>query len=382
MAGIYIHIPFCKSRCIYCGFYSTTSLSLIDDYVRTVCLELSMRKDYLRGDPVSTIYFGGGTPSQLRLAHLETILNSIYNIYNVEAKEITVECNPDDLDNGTDGSALLSALQGMGVNRLSLGIQTFDDVRLRFLRRRHTSSQAVAAVGRAQAAGFDNISVDLMFGFPGQSLQAWQQDLHRAVSLDVQHLSAYSLMYEEGTQLERMLTQGEITEISDDLSLTMYEHLLDTMALNGFEHYEISNFARPGRQSLHNSGYWQGVPYLGIGAGAHSFDGNTRQYNADDIGKYLKAEASLIFPVTLEQLSPNERYNEFVFTSLRTRQGLDLQLLADRFGPTLLKYCLRNAEAHLRSGRLNKTGNRLHLTRHGLFISDSIMSDLMMVDND
>ena len=370
MAGIYAHIPFCKSRCVYCGFFSTTSLEKRSVYVDAVVEELKRRRHYLAGEPIDTIYLGGGTPSVLPLAQTGRILDAIYNIYNVrEGAEVTLEGNPDDLT-----PDFLHDLKSLGVNRLSMGVQTFDDARLAFLHRRHSARQAVDAVRSAVQAGFQNISIDLMFGFPMQTLDDWKCDVQKALSLGVQHISAYSLMYEEGTRLQQMLEAGTIAELDEEASLQMYEYLIDTLSAASFRHYEISNFALPGKESRHNSGYWQGVPYLGVGAGAHSYDGRNRHYNADSLASYLAGE-----PLVEEQLTENERYDEFVFTGLRTSQGLNLTLLEQRFGTASLRYCLHNAQPHLRSGRLALSDNTLRLTRQGLFVSNDIMSDLMQV---
>ncbi|MBO7559240.1 MAG: radical SAM family heme chaperone HemW [Bacteroidaceae bacterium] len=369
MAGIYLHIPFCKSRCIYCGFFSTTSLQKRHDYVDAVVEELRQRRSFLANQPIDTIYFGGGTPSQLPSDELERMLDAIYHLYNVrEGAEVTLEGNPDDLT-----PSFLQRIRQMGVNRLSMGVQSFDDARLRFLHRRHTAAQAIQAVRDVQAAGFTNLSIDLMFGFPGQTLDQWKQDVQTALSLQVQHLSAYSLMYEEGTLLERMLSAGEITEVDEEVSLQMYEYLMDALEAAGYEHYELSNFALPGRQSRHNSSYWHGIPYLGVGAGAHSYDGYDRFYHPDALEPYMADVLSL----EVEHLSTHERYDEFVFTALRTSEGLSLSALEKQFGVAAKEYCLQNAQRHLKAGLLSHTGDILCLTRHGLFISNEVMSDLM-----
>lgn len=372
MAGIYLHIPFCKSRCIYCGFFSTTSLQRRHDYVSAVVDELHLRSKFLADTPIDTIYFGGGTPSQLPPAELERMLHAIYHIYNVrENAEVTLEGNPDDMT-----PALLYRLLQMGINRLSLGVQTFDDARLHFLHRRHTAAQAIQAVRDAQKAGFTNISIDLMFGFPNQKLNQWRQDVQTALSLQVQHLSAYSLMYEEGTQLERMLTDGTLSELDDEISLRMYEYLLDALSGAGYEHYELSNFALPGMRSRHNSSYWHDVPYLGVGAGAHSYDGHNRYHHLDSLSHYMDN----VLSGETEHLTEQERYDEYVFTSLRTSDGLNLADLERRFGTSFKKYCLQNAQKHLKAGLLSLAGDIVCLTRRGLFISNEIMSDLMWVD--
>lgn len=369
MAGIYLHIPFCKSRCIYCGFFSTTSLQKRHDYVEAVVKELHQRHSFLGDEPVDTIYFGGGTPSQLPPDEIEYLLHTIFNIYNVrEGVEITLEGNPDDMT-----SVMLQRLHKMGINRLSMGVQTFDEERLCFLHRRHTAAQAIQAVRDAQAAGFSNISIDLMFGFPHQTLDEWKRDLQTALSLQIQHISAYSLMYEDGTVLERMLTNGMIREVDEEVSLQMYESLMDTLKDAGYVHYEISNFSLPGMQSRHNSSYWHGIPYLGVGAGAHSYDGHDRFYHPDSLEEYISDPYVLV----TEKLTDNERYDEYVFTSLRTAEGLRLTTLELMFGASCKEYCLQNAQRHLKAGLLSLTGGTLRLTRRGLFISNEVMSDLM-----
>lgn len=371
MAGIYIHIPFCKSRCIYCGFFSTTSLNKHREYVGALVNELDFRRDFLKGEVIDTIYFGGGTPSVLSASEIERVVTTIYNIYNVRAKaEVTLEGNPDDLS-----PAFLKDLMQVGINRLSIGVQTFDEQRLRFLHRRHTAEQAIRAVQDAQCAGFANISVDLMFGFPRQTLAEWQSDVQKALSLRVQHLSAYSLMYEEGTCLGEMLNAGEVEEVDEEISLQMYEYLMDAVSDAGFRHYELSNFALPGMESRHNSSYWHGIPYLGVGAGAHSYDGRNRCFNVESLDEYMKG-----CPPVVEVLTDHERYNEYVFTGLRTAEGLHLDDLEQRFSASCKDYCLCAAMPHIASGRMMREGGVLKLTRKGLFVSNDVMSDLMLVD--
>ena len=371
MAGIYVHIPFCQSRCIYCSFFSTTSLALRHEYVDVVLRELSERKDFLAEAEVETIYFGGGTPSQLPKEEIERILRHIYNIYNVcEGAEITLEGNPDDMT-----LPFLQSLRHMGINRLSMGVQTFDDERLKFLHRRHTAERAMRAVQDAQAVGFDNISIDLMFGFPKQTLAEWREDVRKALALNVQHISAYSLMYEEGTFLGKMLERGEVAEVNEEVAIAMYYELIDALSSKGYEHYELSNFALCGKRSRHNSSYWRGVPYLGVGAGAHSFDGKNRCSNVESLSAYMTGA----LPV-YEELTEHERYDEFVFTGLRTAEGISLAELAEKFGERYKQYCLENAQKHLEAGRLILVTDVLKLTRQGLFVSNDVMSDLMWVE--
>ncbi|MCM1107496.1 MAG: radical SAM family heme chaperone HemW [Clostridium sp.] len=390
MSGIYIHIPFCQRRCIYCDFFSTTRTDEIPRYVNALTEELKLRQTYLKADKLSggptiidTVYLGGGTPSQLKPELVEKLLGTLHAHYDVNPKaEITVEANPDDV---TDEWA--RALRGMGVNRISMGVQTFDDNRLRFLCRRHTGRQALDAVELCRKAGFDNISLDLIYGLPEQTVEEWSQDVKQAISTGVEHLSAYALIYEEGTALWRLREAGRVAETAEEVSLRMFEYLITELESAGFEHYEISNFARPLRRSRHNSSYWQGIPYLGCGAAAHSFDGQSRQWNAADIDHYIQGvehlhrhgDGTLLWE--REQLTREELYNERIITSIRTREGLDMQRLQRDFGEEAVKYCLRMAAPHL-SGEtllLTDSNRRLRLSRTGIFVSDGIMSDLLMV---
>lgn len=380
MAGIYVHIPFCKSRCVYCGFYSTTMLPWRNRYVDAVCREMQLRAREWSSHSFSTVYLGGGTPSQLSVSQLERLFLHIINIYRVEeGAEITIECNPDDI---TDDFAL--GLRSLRINRVSMGVQTFSDARLRFLHRRHTASQVLLAVERLKRMGIDNISIDLMFGFPDETLAQWEEDIDSALSLDVQHLSAYSLMYEEGTLLYKMrceqIASGHAdVERDEELSVAMYEMLVDRLESAGFEHYEISNFAKrtPRRsfRSRHNSSYWQGVPYIGVGAAAHSYDIDTRQWNVADIRQYIKRISQGILPAEKEILTEELRYNDAITTALRTCEGISYTDLPEKFR----SYLLQQAQKHIWQGLLVQADGHLRLTRKGLFISDSIMSDLVYV---
>lgn len=365
MAGLYVHIPFCKSRCIYCGFYSTTLLALCDHYVAAVCREWDMRRASLK-DSVHTIYIGGGTPTVLSADQLSRLMAHLGGTAN----EVTVECNPDDIDD-----AWAAAMRSCGVNRVSLGAQTFNDQRLRFLRRRHTASQIAQAVASLRTAGFDNISIDLMYGFPGETIADWQYDLDVATGLGVEHVSAYALTYEEGTTLYRMLQEGRVEEIDEELSRQMYYMLCERMKSEGYEHYEISNFAQPGRSSLHNSGYWNQTPYIGLGAAAHSFDGTCRQWNIADVKSYIESVEQGQPLTESETLDPHTRYNDIVMTALRTCEGLRIDSL-DR---EHRDYCLSNARRYIEGGQLVIVGDVLRLSESGIFVSDMVMADLMWV---
>lgn len=378
MAGIYVHIPFCKSRCIYCDFFSTTSLTERDRYVAAIKKELELRINYLPSNTeIETIYFGGGTPSMLSASQLCDILKHIKHIYQVSNDaEITAEGNPDDLNED-----FLRSIREGGFNRLSMGIQTFNDRRLEFLCRRHTAEIAKRSIENARKVGFDNISIDLMYGFPNESLEDWNSDIDQALLLAPEHISAYSLMYEEGTQLYKMLESGRIEEIDEDISVAMYNLLIERLRSSGYEHYEISNWGKPSMHSRHNSSYWEGIPYLGVGAGAHSFDGNSRQWNPNSLEEYLEGITSHNPIIEKEVLTPNQRFNEMVMTGLRTAKGINLKRLETLLGEHRLEYCIKNARPHIEAGRLElcDNTNSMRLTRNGLFVSDDIMSDLMML---
>lgn len=378
MSGLYIHIPFCKSRCIYCGFYSTTEREFVPRYVEALCEELRLRSsEEAASAGLDTIYMGGGTPSQLQMKHIDAILDTIYKYYKVkDCAEITMECNPDDV---TEESS--QWIKDTAVNRVSMGAQTFHASLLHFIRRRHTPEQVEDAVERLRRAGIGNISVDLMFGFPGESLAQWREDIDSALRLGVEHLSAYSLMYEEGTALYRMLEQGYVEECADEVYEEMYYILIDRLADSGYEHYEISNFARSGFRSRHNSSYWQGVPYIGVGAAAHSYDGNTRQWNVSDIRRYAESLERGQVPAEVEVLTADMKYDDAVMTRLRTKEGLGLDYVALAFGSEYRNFLMQEAERHLRDGllRLDETTKSLVLTRKGLMLSDTVMSDLMRV---
>ncbi|MBQ7422015.1 MAG: radical SAM family heme chaperone HemW [Prevotella sp.] len=364
--SLYIHVPFCQSRCIYCDFYSTTRPAThAAPYVRALEAEMAARAE--EAPSVSTVYLGGGTPSQLTPQQIEDVFRAIHSHFRIASgAEITVELNPDDVT-----PTLSRLLKALGVNRTSLGVQTFSDTRLQFLRRRHDARQAREAVeGLAREIG--NVSVDLIYGLPGQTEADWAEDVRTALNLPVTHLSAYALTYEPGTRLWQMRERGEVQETDDESSRSMYMALKDMAEQAGFEHYEVSNFARPGYASRHNNAYWLGLPYIGLGPGAHSYDGKRiRRRNLPDLHAYNSAPGSP--PAEREELTDTELYDELVMTRLRLREGITLDTLsaADR------DFLLNAAAPHLSRGTLAHSGNRLHLTREGLFVSDAIMADLM-----
>ena len=396
MAGIYIHIPFCRSRCIYCGFYSTTALELRQRYVDALCREMELRlEERALLFPLSTIYLGGGTPSQLSFDQLNQLFIYINKVYDlVSPSEITIEVNPDDVT-----GEFAAALKQLPINRVSMGIQTFNDQRLRFLRRRHTAQQAIDAVERLRAAGISNLSIDLMYGFPDETLADWEADIESALALNVEHISAYCLMIEEGTPLHQLFRGYEGTEVreyenspnadsnlapphpltpappTEEAERSMYYTLIDRLTAAGYEHYEISNFACPGYRSRHNSSYWNGTPYIGLGAAAHSYDVRSRSWNVADINAYIEGIEQGGRRYEEELLDDDTRYNDTITVGLRTCEGISLDTLSKKHKD----YCIKNARRYLDDGLLEIVDQHLRLTRSGLFVSDMVMSDLMMV---
>lgn len=373
--GIYIHIPFCKSRCIYCGFYSTTNKELKERYVDALIREIHMRKDdfarlgtSLSPSSTSTVYFGGGTPSSLSVCDIERIVGALESTFNGTPSEVTLEMNPDDVTKD-----YIKAVRQMGINRISMGIQTFDDSRLQFIRRRHNASQAEKAVMTIREEEIHNVSIDLMFGFPNQTMDEWVTDIDKAIALHPTHISAYSLMYEEDTPLFRMLQKGEINQIDDETSLAMYTELINRLTANGYEHYEISNFAMPGYRSVHNSSYWHDTPYLGFGAAAHSYNKDTRSWNIPDLKKYIESIESGVLPSESEVIDADTHYNDLITTALRTREGLNLDDLPQKYR----EYALVNARKSISEHLLEATDSHIRLTREGLFVSDMVMSELI-----
>ena len=415
MFGLYIHIPFCASRCFYCGFYSTTSarkkaerLSVEEQYVNALCHEMELRmekSDDMFGRKMtglSSIYLGGGTPSLLSFNSLQKIFQTIDKVYHIGLEwnkedntcstatpiEITMECNPDDVT-----EEFAQNLRSLPINRISMGAQTFSDERLHFLHRRHTADEVKNAVKRLRGIGIKNISVDLMFGFPNETLEEWNDDIERLLALDIEHISAYSLMYEKGTPLFRLLQEGKVKEIDEELYRQMYDTLIDRLAKAGYEQYEISNFAKLDVQSpkfniqtskskiqslyrsQHNSSYWQNIPYIGIGAAAHSYGNGKRSWNVADIKAYITAIQKNRLPSEEEIIDADTHYNDIIMTALRTCEGIDLSILPAEYRT----YLIRLAKPFQQQGLLKEDNGKLHLTRNGIYVSDSIMSDLMKV---
>lgn len=361
MAGLYVHIPFCKKRCLYCDFFSTTLLERRDEYVETVLQEISARKNEA-GEPIRTIYIGGGTPSTLEVRHIQSLLMSIGT---EDAVEVTMELNP-----GDASKTYLRALRQAGVNRLSMGVQSFDDRLLQLIGRRHSAMQAKEAVRMAQEAGFDNISIDLIYALPTQTTAQWKADIETSLQLGVQHISTYGLMYEQGTALTRMLEQGAIEPVDEDTENALYDYLCERLQQAGLEHYEVSNFALPGYTSKHNSSYWNGTPYVGVGVGAHSYIRNERSWNPDDLDAYIEGIRRGTLVRESETLTETDLYNERIMLGLRTSHGIA--------GPFPMQ-CRSVIESKLQKGLLRKTDDgRLVATQQGLHILNRIIEELMI----
>lgn len=375
MAGIYIHIPFCKQRCNYCAFYSSTLYNLREEYTDALCKELRMRRDYVSDDTIGTIYFGGGTPSTLAIEQLKKICDTIYSYYPVsESPEITIECNPDDLT-----PEFLSQLRTLPFNRISMGVQSFNDTQLKRLGRRHTAESARQAIMNARNAGYSNISIDLMFALPGSTAEEWQHDLDSAIAQKPDHISAYNLMYEEGTPLYRALQRGDFEELGEDENVEQFGMLIKTLKGAGYRHYEISNFAISGKESLHNSSYWNDTSYIGCGAAAHSYNGTSREWNIADIKAYIEGINSGKRSFEVECLSEEERYNDAILTRLRTSDGIPIEWMKERFSAGLNAFMQRTAKKEIALGNLKEENGHLSLTEKGIFISDAVIRELIYV---
>ena len=373
MAGIYIHIPFCKSFCSYCDFYSITDNSLKDALVQAVIRESSLRSSYLEGEIVETVYFGGGTPSLLEPATAANLISDLKKKFPFsDDTEITFEVNPDDVYEG-----LFIELKKAGINRISLGVQSWDDKRLRYLGRRHDAAQSARALEMVFREGIKNVSVDIIYGVPGMTSADLKADLEKTFAFPVIHLSAYHLTVEEGTRFGRMKKEGKLKETDEETSASMFSLLGKVCREHGFIHYEISNFAKEGFISRHNSSYWKQVPYLGLGPSAHSFDGRSRQWNVPDVRKYIKAISSGEIPCEREELDRITVFNEYVMTSLRTMWGIDLTHVEEFYDKELHDYLVNLSGKYIRYGLMKKEKNTLVLTDQGRMISDNIIAELL-----
>ena len=396
MAGIYLHIPFCKSKCGYCGFYSLPSIKLKDKFLEALKQEIDQRADYLNGVTVGTIYFGGGTPSLLNADEIRDLLKLISDHYDIaKDPEITLEANPDTLS-----LAYLKALREIGINRLSIGIQSFFDNDLQYLGRKHDANHARQCLVWAKQAGFENLSIDLIYGLPTSNADQWNRNLDLFFEANIPHLSAYALTLEPNSILTKQIELGKALPVSEDDALRDYDILCRRAAENGFLHYEISNFCQSGWHSKHNASYWFGTPYLGLGPSAHSFDGKSRQWNFSSVEKYYNAfchcEQSEAIQTTKidccvvpsrndknprgmsekEQLTPEQLYDEYVMLRLRTHWGIDLKWLKREMGERFSSYCEQQAQPLIQQGKLTQTREFLYLNDHQMLFADGVAEAL------
>ncbi len=375
MAGIYIHIPFCKQACHYCDFHFSTSLKKKEPLLAALYKELVLRAGELEGQKVASLYFGGGTPSLLQAKEVRSLIDCVKENYALSKDaEITLEANPDDLDLDK-----ISALASTEVNRLSIGIQSFVDEDLNLMNRAHTSDQSHRSLELAKDH-FENISIDLIYGIPNLTTENWRRNLEWALHYDVPHISSYALTVEPRTALKAFIEKGLIQEIDEQVVEEQFYVLIDELETNGYQHYEISNFGKPGYLARNNTAYWQGKSYIGIGPSAHSYDGHSRSWNVRNNSKYIEGLDKGILPMEQEKLSKKDRYNEYVMTGLRTQWGISLEKLKDDFGPAYLEYLLEQATQYLNESQLYLEGNVLLLSKKAKFLADGIASHLFMLN--
>lgn len=382
MTGIYIHTPFCKSKCAYCNFFSIASESKINDYVEALKKEIVLRKNYLGGETVKTIYFGGGTPSLLSVKNIEEILELLNKNYEIIPNpEITLEINPDTIDREK-----MSSLKQIGINRMSVGIQSFDDEDLRYLGRRHDSKHAMQVLEDLKHTDFEKITLDLIYGMPTLTEEKWNKNLDIFFSTGITHLSAYALTVEPKTILGQRIEKGDLQSVSEEETICHYNILVERTKENDFEHYEISNFAKEGFRSQHNSIYWRDEKYLGLGPSAHSYDGNSRQWNISNLTKYIqmvgdaetqrRRESELFYEK--EILSTEDKFNEYVMTSLRTSWGCDIEKIERDYGKSYAHHFLKNIKKYLENGEMLKENNTYFLSEDGKLFADGIAADLFL----
>ena len=375
MAGIYSHIPFCRQKCYYCDFYKTLNSSLTNSFISTLKKEIQLNKNYLGNESIETIYFGGGTPSVLTENELTEILAFLNNEFQVSPNaEITFEANPDDLS-----IQYLKSIYNVGVNRLSIGIQSFQNEHLKKMNRRHNVKQAVESVENAAKIGFENISVDLIYGLPNLTDKEWNESLKWVFQLPVQHLSAYHLTYHEGTVFYNWLKKGTLKELKEPQSISQFNTLIEQTDKNGFQQYEISNFAKNRLYSKHNKSYWFGEKYLGLGPSAHSFNEVSRRWNISSVNNYIESIQNNKLYFEEEILTKNDKYNEYILTRIRTIWGVSIDFIESNFGNEKAEHFLENINKYKTSYLVIQNSNIFTLTKKGLFVSDEIMADLMIV---
>jgi oxygen-independent coproporphyrinogen-3 oxidase len=374
MAGIYIHIPFCKRKCHYCNFYSLANQKNKAEFHQALLKEIVLQKDYLQAEEIETIYFGGGTPSLLSAKEIDEIINQIHKYFKLDSRaEIDLEANPDDIN-----SEILSDYRKLGINRLSIGTQSFDNEILKKLNRIHIAQQAIEAVHLAQAQGFDNISIDLIYGIPGLSNKLWEESIAQAISMQIPHLSAYHLTVEPKTALDILIKKNKYPKPIDEEGVNHALILMETMQKQGYEHYEISNFALPGQYSVHNTNYWRQKPYLGLGPSAHSFDLKSRQWNIASINKYIEALDLGKLNFERETITPTDQYNEFVMLALRTQWGVNKNELESKFGSQRLMYFENQIQKYILQEKVIYQDSVYRLSNQGKLFADGIAGDLFL----
>ena len=376
MAGIYIHIPYCKQKCHYCDFHFSTSLSTKEDLLNALQKEIALQQNFLEGQNIYTIYLGGGTPSILKQKELMQLFDVIYQNFSVAIDaEITLEANPDDLD-----AQKIKELGQTPVNRFSIGVQSFQDTDLQFMNRAHSAEEALESIKRLQDSGWENITIDLMYGTPTLSDKEWQQNMQTAINLNIPHISAYALTVEENTALHHFIEHKKCTPIEEEKSVRQFIQLMDTLEKVGFIQYEISNFAQKGFYSQHNSNYWKGENYLGLGPSAHSFNGTLRQWNISNNIRYIQQISQGLVPAETEEINVKQRYNEYILTSLRTIWGVNTKFVKSHFSINYERFLINSAQKWINSGHLLKNNELLTLSNKGKLMADSISTDLIWVD--
>lgn len=371
MAGIYIHIPYCKKACHYCNFHFSANTRSTNDMVYAIGMEAYLRRHYI-SEKVNTIYFGGGTPSLLSITSLRTLLQKLRESFIITPDaEITLEANPDDINIDS-----LLSWKSIGVNRLSIGVQSFREEDLLWMNRAHNAQQAIRCIKLAQKVGFHNMSIDLIYGTPTLSDEQWKLNIEQAIALGIPHLSCYALTVEPKTALHHMIEKGKLPDVSEERQSVHFDILTKTLREANYEHYEISNFAKPGNQSKHNSSYWQGKPYIGLGPSAHSFNGSSRQWNVANNALYIASLQNGEVPYEIEHLTPLQRLNEYIMTSLRTMQGTSLAYIAKLWSDAEVNRIIHDARKHIMSGNVNYVDEHLILTRKGKLLADGIAAEL------
>ncbi|MEO8760733.1 MAG: radical SAM family heme chaperone HemW [Bacteroidia bacterium] len=378
MSGIYIHIPFCRKACLYCDFHFSTNLENKKNLVDAICKELKSRKDYLENKTVKSLYFGGGTPSLLGLSELQQILHTVNASFVLDKKaEITFELNPEDAELN-----YLQAIRKLGVNRLSIGLQSFDDEELKWMNRAHNAQQNFDCIARAQQAGFDNISIDLIYGSKFQTPETWRKTLQTAFGLNTQHISSYNLTVESRTQLQHLIKEKKEKDIDSEMSSLLFDILIEETEKNGFTQYEISNFCKPGFMAEHNSNYWRGLSYLGIGPSAHSYNGISRRFNARSNAQYIQSLENDKPFYEEEILTPNDKYNEYILTRLRTEWGCDLEEMKNMFAEKYIIHFLQQIDLYKQKNFIETNQNKVTLNKQGKHFADGIASDLFYTKKD